>query len=85
MRDVITELKALRLHGMAATWAELGEQNNGELERSRWLLEHMLKAEASDRATRSVSQMSASSQSLMKPSGKGEANCMRGRRLKPWV
>ena len=59
MRDVITELKALRLHGMAATWAELGEQNNDELERSRWLVEHMLKAEASDRATRSVShQMS---------------------------
>ena len=59
MRDVITELKALRLHGMAATWAELGEQNNGELERSRWLIEHMLKAEASDRTTRSVShQMS---------------------------
>jgi DNA replication protein DnaC len=60
MRDVITELKALRLHGMAATWAELGEQNNGELERSRWLIEHMLKAEASDRTTRSVShQLSA--------------------------
>ena len=59
MRDVITELKALRLHGMAATWAELGEQNNGELERSRWLLEHMLKAEASDRATRSVSHQMA--------------------------
>jgi hypothetical protein len=37
MRDVISELKALRLHGMAATWIELGEQNNGELERSRWL------------------------------------------------
>ena len=60
MLDVITELKALRLHGMAATWAELGEQNNGELERSRWLIEHMLKAEASDRTTRSVShQLSA--------------------------
>jgi DNA replication protein DnaC len=59
MRDVITELKALRLHGMAATWAELGEQNSDELERSRWLIEHMLKAEASDRTTRSVShQMS---------------------------
>ena len=59
MRDVITELKALRLHGMAATWAELGEQNNGELDRSRWLVEQMLKAEANDRATRSVShQMS---------------------------
>ena len=60
MRDVITELKALRLHGMAATWADFSEQNNGELERSRWLIEHMLKAEASDRATRSVShQMTA--------------------------
>ncbi len=59
MRDIITELKALRLHGMAATWAELGEQNNGELERSRWLLEHMLKAEASDRAMRSVSHQMA--------------------------
>jgi DNA replication protein DnaC len=59
MRDVITELKALRLHGMAATWAELGEQNNGELERSRWLVEHMLKAEASDRSTRSVSHQMA--------------------------
>jgi DNA replication protein DnaC len=59
MRDVITELKALRLHGMAATWAELGEQNSDELGRSRWLIEHMLKAEASDRTTRSVShQMS---------------------------
>ena len=32
-RDVTVELKQLRLHGMAATWAELGEQNNGELER----------------------------------------------------
>ena len=54
MRDIITELKSLRLHGMAATWAELGEQNNAEVERSRWLIEHMLKAEASDRATRST-------------------------------
>lgn len=59
-RDIIAELKALRLHGMAATWADLGEQNNGELEGSRWLIEHMLRAEATDRATRSVSyQMSA--------------------------
>ena len=54
MADVIAELKALRLHGMAATWAELGEQRNAEVERSRWLLEHMLQAEVSDRATRSV-------------------------------
>ena len=52
MRDVITELKALRLHGMAATWVELGEQNSSDLERSRWLVEHMLKAETSDHRDR---------------------------------
>lgn len=57
--DIMAELKALRLHGMAATWADLGEQNNGELEASRWLVEQMLRAEATERATRSVShQMS---------------------------
>ena len=32
MADVIAELKALRLHGMAATWAELGEQRSAEVE-----------------------------------------------------
>jgi len=55
MRDVIAELKALRLHGMAGTWADLIEQNNAELERSRWLVEQMLRAETTERATRSVS------------------------------
>jgi len=60
MRDVIAELKALRLHGMASTWADLIEQNNGDLEGSRWLIEQMLRAEMTERATRSVShQMSA--------------------------
>ena len=59
-RDIIAELKALRLHGMAATWADLTEQNGGEIEGSRWILEQMLRAEATDRATRSVShQMQA--------------------------
>jgi len=60
MRDVIAEFKALRLHGMAATWADLIKQNQGELEGSRWLIEQMLRAETTERATRSVShQMSA--------------------------
>ena len=35
--SIVTDFKTLRLHGMAATWAELIEQNNGELEGSRWL------------------------------------------------
>ena len=59
-RDVIAELKALRLHGMAAAWADLLEQHSGEAEGSRWLVEQMLRAETTERATRSVShQMSA--------------------------
>lgn len=58
--SIVVQLKALRLHGMASTWTELMEQNNGELERSCWLVEQMLRAETTDRATRSVShQMSA--------------------------
>ena len=60
MSEVVAQLKALRLHGMAATWAELAEQNNAELQRCGWLVEQMLRAETADRATRSVShQMSA--------------------------
>ena len=55
MSEVITQLKALRLHGMAACWVELAEQNNAEHEASRWVIEHMLRAEATDRAARSVS------------------------------
>src|SRR5271165_5731773 len=55
MRDVLAEFKALRLHGMAATWADLIEQNQGEIDGSRWLIEQMLLAETTDRATRSIS------------------------------
>jgi DNA replication protein DnaC len=60
MHDVIAELKALRLHGMASTWADLIEQNNAETDGARSLIEQMLRAETTDRATRSVGhQMSA--------------------------
>ena len=53
--SIVVQLKALRLHGMASTWTDLMEQNNSELERSGWLVEQMLRAETTDRATRSVS------------------------------
>ena len=61
MRDLIAELKELRLHGMAGAWAELLEQRaDATLEASRWLIEHLLQAESTDRAMRSVSyQMGA--------------------------
>jgi hypothetical protein len=43
MREVIAELKSLRLHGMASAWADLESlgQNAG-LETARWLVEHLL-------------------------------------------
>ena len=58
--SIVADLKALRLHRMASTWTDLIEQNNGELESSRWLVEQMLRAEATERATRSVSHQMAS-------------------------
>ena len=42
MRDLIVELKHLRLHGMAAGWTELLEQVNVEAASSQWLLERLL-------------------------------------------
>ena len=55
-RDVTVELKALRLHGMAGAWADLVEQGgNTVLDTSRWLIEHLLQAEGTDREMRSVS------------------------------
>jgi len=54
MRDLIVELKELRLHGMAGAWSDLHEHRGDAVESSRWLLEHLLQAEAADRAMRSV-------------------------------
>lgn len=61
MRDVTSELKSLRLHGMAAAWADLVEQGSlSSLESASWLVEHLLQAETTDRAMRSVNyQMGA--------------------------
>ena len=56
MRELAVELKALRMHGMAGAWSYLNEHGgSAALESSRWLLEHLLQAETTDRAMRSVS------------------------------
>jgi DNA replication protein DnaC len=60
MRDVTVELKELRLHGMASAWSDLMAQGTTSTESSRWLIEHLLQFEHTDRAMRSVShQMNA--------------------------
>jgi len=61
MRDLTVELKSLRLQGMAGALVDLVQQSgNNALGTSRWLVEHLLQAETTDRAIRSVShQMNA--------------------------
>ena len=55
MSDVTAELKALRLHGMAGAWTDLAAQGTASTASSKWLIEHLLQAETTDRAMRSVS------------------------------
>ena len=55
MSEITTDLKALRLHGMAGAWADLMARAPSSTESSRWLIEHLLQAETTDRAMRSVS------------------------------
>jgi DNA replication protein DnaC len=53
-RDVALELKELRLHGMACAWSDLLAQGESSTASSKWLIEHLLQAEHTDRAMRSV-------------------------------
>lgn len=61
MREVAAELKALRLYGMVGAWEEIVAQGTqAAVESSRWLIEHLLEAEQTDRVMRSISyQMQA--------------------------
>jgi DNA replication protein DnaC len=52
--DVTTELKELRLHRMVDAWTDLMAQGEASTASSKWLIEHLLQAEHTDRAMRSV-------------------------------
>lgn len=55
MRDIAAELKALRLYGMVSAWEELLADTKGaSLQSARWLIEHLLHAEQTDRTMRSI-------------------------------
>lgn len=56
MREIAAELKALRLYGMVSAWEEIIAQGTlASVESSRWLIEHLLDAEQTDRVMRSIS------------------------------
>ena len=62
MRELMSEFKELRLHGMAGAWEEL-TANGGSHDRIRWLIEHLPQAEHTDRVMRSIGyQMHAARQ-----------------------
>ncbi len=52
--DITAELKYLRLHGMADAWTDLIAQGTSTIDSSKWLIEHLLQAETTDRYMRSV-------------------------------
>lgn len=55
MRDVVAELKSLRLHGMASAYEELSGQGGAVIQTSEWLIKHLLDAEVTSRHARSIS------------------------------
>ena len=56
MRDIAAELEQLRLYGMMSAWEELAaDANSVGMQTSRWLIEHLLQAEHTDRHMRSIS------------------------------
>ncbi len=58
MSDIISQLKILKLQGMADCYAELKNQGasgaTASLESSEWLLRQLLEAESNDRGIRSI-------------------------------
>ncbi len=61
MSEIVSQLKALKLRGMAASYAELLSQgSNASLQMADWLIKQLIEAETTDRAIRSVGyQMTA--------------------------
>jgi DNA replication protein DnaC len=56
MSDILTGFKALKLYGMAGAYADwLAQSSTVEQQTSAWLIQHLLEAEQTDRALRSIS------------------------------
>jgi DNA replication protein DnaC len=60
MRDIVAELKSMRLHGMAQRIEELQAEGGSGIQSAQWLIACLLEAEVTDRHVRSIRyQMSA--------------------------
>lgn len=56
MRDISADFKGLRLYGMSEAWDSLLAQGDSAgFQAARWLVDHLLDAEHTDRAMRSIS------------------------------
>ena len=54
MSDIISQLKALKLHGMAECYAEIKTQNPELINSAALVLRQLLEAEAMDRSIRTI-------------------------------
>jgi len=54
MSEICTELRQLRLNGMADAWTDMESQGDLTVQNSGWLIKHLLQAEHTDRAMRSI-------------------------------
>lgn len=54
MFDIISALKSLKLYGMAVAYTDLTAQSTASVSTSEWLIKHLLEAESTDRAMRSI-------------------------------
>jgi DNA replication protein DnaC len=54
MPDIISQFKALKLHGMAECYAEILAQGQAGSDEAIWLLNQLLVAEATDRSIRAI-------------------------------
>lgn len=60
MRELVAELKCLRLHGMATRYEEILAEGGSAIQMAEWLIRALLDAEGTDRHVRSIRyQMSA--------------------------
>lgn len=54
MREIVAELKSLRLHGMAGCYEELLAAGGSRMQAAEWLIRALLDAEGTDRHARSI-------------------------------